>query len=156
MGVFDTVNGLPVHALVVHAVVVLLPLMSLLTFLVAVRPKWRHSAGLVVVADAVVLGLTLVARMSGLALQSRLGQITGTLPAQRHGQIGRLMPWFAVALLIAAVVVWLAHRRGGPFVPAGIVLSAVAGLVATGMVVVAGDTGARALWGVTVQNTHAP
>lgn len=50
---FDLVNGLPVHPLVVHAVVVLLPLAIVGTILVAVRPTWRRAYGpLVVVASA--------------------------------------------------------------------------------------------------------
>ncbi len=35
---FDTFQGLPLHALVVHATVVLVPLMSLITVFVALRP----------------------------------------------------------------------------------------------------------------------
>ena len=38
--VFDTVLGLPVHALVVHGVVVLLPLMAIITAVVACVPRW--------------------------------------------------------------------------------------------------------------------
>ena len=42
---FDTIDGLPVHALVVHAVVVLLPLALLGTIAIAVRPAWRARFG---------------------------------------------------------------------------------------------------------------
>ena len=49
---FDLINGLPVHTLVVHAVVVLVPLTALGTIALAVRPgggtatarSWSASA----------------------------------------------------------------------------------------------------------------
>jgi hypothetical protein len=51
----DTFNGLPLHPLVVHAVVVLLPLSVVGAIVVALRPAWRQTygwlvAGLLVVA----------------------------------------------------------------------------------------------------------
>ena len=68
--VFDTVLGLPVHALVVHGVVVLLPLMAIVTAVVACVPRWRaRAAWPVVVVDAGMVAMTLVARQSGEALQ---------------------------------------------------------------------------------------
>ncbi|MCW2828706.1 MAG: hypothetical protein JWQ67_2322, partial [Marmoricola sp.] len=42
---FDTFNGIPLHPLVVHAVVVLLPLAILGTIAIAVRPGWRGKYG---------------------------------------------------------------------------------------------------------------
>ena len=67
---FDTVLGLPVHALVVHGVVVLLPLMAIVTAVVACVPRWRaRAAWPVVVVDAGMVAMTLVARQSGEALQ---------------------------------------------------------------------------------------
>lgn len=47
---FDTLNGLPAHPLVVHAVVVLFPLAILGTLLIAIRPRWRVRYGPLVVA----------------------------------------------------------------------------------------------------------
>ncbi len=38
---FDLINGLPIHPLVVHGVVVLLPLAILGTIAIAARPAWR-------------------------------------------------------------------------------------------------------------------
>jgi len=44
--VFDTIGGIPLHPLIVHAVVVLVPLASLLLLLAAVSPRIRHWAGI--------------------------------------------------------------------------------------------------------------
>ncbi|HSU11443.1 MAG TPA: DUF2231 domain-containing protein, partial [Pseudonocardia sp.] len=40
-----TVDGIPAHPLVVHAVVVLLPLAAVATLLVVARPVWRRQLG---------------------------------------------------------------------------------------------------------------
>ncbi len=57
---FDTFQGLPVHALIVHATVVLLPLMCLVTVLVAVRPRLRAKyAWWTFAADVALIALLL-------------------------------------------------------------------------------------------------
>ena len=54
---FNTFQGLPLHPLVVHATVVLVPLMCLLTVLVAVRPVLRGKfAWWTFMADVLVVG----------------------------------------------------------------------------------------------------
>ncbi|WP_148616323.1 DUF2231 domain-containing protein [Nocardioides rubriscoriae] len=103
---FDTFNGLPVHPLVVHAVVVLLPLAVLGTLAIAVRPRWRTSYGPLVVGAALVATvLTPVATSSGESLEEKVGD-----PGE-HAELGDQLLWFALALLIAAgALVWLQWR----------------------------------------------
>jgi hypothetical protein len=161
--VFDTIAGLPVHPLAVHVVVVLLPLMSVVTVAVAVRPAWRAKAAVwVVAADAAVLVCSLVARQSGMALQRRLSSFRtdGVLVAADHGGKGAVLPWFALGLLVAAALVWWTCRRPLPAARAGAmttlvtVLAVVAGAAAIGWTVVVGDAGARAVWGSTVSSSR--
>jgi hypothetical protein len=151
---FDTLGGLPLHALVVHAVVVLFPLMALITAAVAVRRSWRRAALLVTVADGLLVLVTLVARQSGEALQRRLSSLggNGALVAADHGQKGSLLPWFALALFGAAALVWYASRRPSLTVPATLV-AVVAALAAIGWCVVVGDSGARAVWAQVIVST---
>lgn len=71
---FDLINGLPLHPLVVHAVVVLLPLATLGTLAIAVRPAWRRPYGLLVVAcTALATALIPVSTSSGEALEKHVG-----------------------------------------------------------------------------------
>jgi hypothetical protein len=149
---FDTITGLPVHALVVHAVVVLLPLMSLVTFVVAFRAAWRSALPFVVVADFLVFLSTFVARQSGQALQGRLSRLTQQPVATEHGERGTLLIWFALALVVVAAIAWAIARSGGSMMPA-LALVAVVGLAATGWTVLTGDSGARAVWKDTIANT---
>ncbi len=151
---FDTVNGLPVHPLVVHSVVVLLPLMAVFTFAVALRPSWRRFAPVAVLGDAVVVGLTFVAKESGEQLQARLAQFQPGV-AQEHSEQGDLLPYFAIGLLVAALLVW-GGRRASALVPVSILVSLLAGAAGVYWVVRVGDSGATAVWKETIANTRPP
>ena len=150
---FDVINGLPIHALVVHGVVVLLPLMALVTIAVGFRPAWRQQAAWwVVVADAAVLLLVFVAVRSGETFQRRLG---GQV-AIDHGQQARLLLPISLAMLVGALLVALLARRGGGASTGVAALVTLVGLVAIGWTVRAGDSGARAVWESVIQGTQAP
>ena len=152
---FDTIAGLPLHPLVVHAVVVLLPLMALVTIAVAARPAWRPAAVWVVVADVLVLGCAFVAKESGEKFQGRLSNLRGgAAVAKQHADQGALLPWFALALLVAAVVVLLARRRPVLAVPA-VALAVLAGLAAITWTVVVGHSGAVDVWSGVVSSGAA-
>jgi len=152
---FDTLGGLPLHPLAVHAVVVLLPLMALITAAVAVRRPWRRFALPVAVLDGLVVVATVVAKQTGETFQRRLSPSGSALIAADHGHKGSLLPLFALALFVAATLVWYAARRPALTVPAT-VLAVVAALAALGWTVVVGDSGARAVWAQVVANTSAP
>ena len=151
---FDTISGLPVHILVVHAVVVLLPLMAVVTVAVAVRRRWRSAAPWVVLADAVVVVLSYAAKESGEVLQARLSQVNPGV-AQQHGELGRVLWYFALGLLVAAVLVWLTSRSAR-LVPVAVVVAIATGAATLVWTYRVGESGARAVWGETVANTKAP
>lgn len=152
---FDTFNGLPLHPLVVHGVVVLLPLAVLGTIAVAMRPAWRTRFGFLVVgAAAIATVLIPVSTASGEALEERVGN-----PGE-HAEMGDQLLWFALALLIAVtalvVMQWRADRgRPGvtgtpPNAIAVVAAVAVIAALACGVQVYrVGDSGARAAWGDT-------
>ena len=149
---FDTVLGLPVHVLVVHAVVVGLPLMALVTAAAAFMPTLRlWMAWAIAVADAGVVVLTFVARESGEQLQQRLG---GQV-ALEHAALGRNLIWFALLVFAAAVAVALTRgsRRPGRSTVAGAV-GVVAAVLAIWWTVRVGHSGAQAVWQGIVQSTN--
>jgi uncharacterized membrane protein len=97
---FDLIGGLPLHPLVVHAVVVLLPLAAVGTVAIAVVPAWRRRFGiLVALAATAATAMVPVATNSGEALMRRVGP-----PAGNHDALGGQLLWFALPL---AVLVWL-------------------------------------------------
>ena len=150
--VFDTILGLPVHVLVVHGVVVLLPLTALVTLAWAFWHDAPRLVGLaVVVANAGVTAMTFVAKESGQALQARLG---GQI-AEEHAEIADVLPFFALALLFASVLVQ-ALRSRDIRVPQRLpgVLTAVVALVAVVWAVRTGHSGSEAVWGEVVRQTN--
>lgn len=162
---FDLINGLPVHPLVVHAVVVLLPLATLGVIAIAVRPAWRRPYGLLVVAcTALATVMIPVATSSGEALEERVGN-----PGE-HAELGDQLIWFALPMLVLAAALWWLDRRsaaaGSTAEAAGTARTTSAGMVRTvaALAVVAalatsvqvyrvGDSGARSAWGDQVSSS---
>ncbi len=146
---FDTVLGLPVHALVVHGVVVLLPLMAVVTAAVAVIPRLRvMGAWPVAVIDAGLVAMTFVARQSGEALQTRLG---GQI-AKDHAALGRNLIWFALAMFLVSVIV--AVNRRSERATTAAVLAVVVGALAIFWTVRVGHSGSSAVWSGIVASTN--
>lgn len=157
-GIFDSIAGLPLHPLVVHFAVVLLPLAALgLVVLVAV-PKWADRFGWLTLAGLTVgTGAAFVAKQSGEALAARVGD-----PGS-HESWGDALPWLALGLLVLAGAWFLLHRRdraaGQPRSPGTLaagVIAALLALIVTGATVVVGHTGAQAAWAGVIANTDQP
>jgi uncharacterized membrane protein len=160
---FDLINGIPVHPLVVHAVVVLLPLAIVGTIAIVLRPEWRARYGvLVVAAAAAATALIPVATSSGEALEKHVGD------PGKHAALGDQLIWFALPLLVlVAALVYLDRRRGsatdadvpsrsGSGAMRAIGVLAVVAAVAAGVQVYrVGDSGARAAWGDQVSSPSA-
>lgn len=148
---FDTITGLPLHPLVVHAVVVLLPLTAVGAVLVAIKPEWNHRYGWLVLLGAFVsMGASFVAKESGEQLASRVG-----FP-ETHVSIGSRLPFVAVALLVVVAVLWARDRRSETRDGVGrllAVLTVVVAVAAITAAVLAGHSGATAVWKPIVENT---
>ncbi len=140
---FDTITGLPLHPLVIHGVVVGVPLMAVLTVLVAVRKDLRERfAWWVAGANFLLFLLTLVAKQSGEALQ----QAKGGQLAIEHGQLGSLLPWFVLVLTAASAAV-AGTSRNRALGPIAVVVAIIAAVAAVYWTVRTGDAGARSVWG---------
>ena len=140
---FDTITGLPLHPLVIHGVVVGVPLMAVLTVLVAVRKDLRERfAWWVAGANFLLFLLTLVAKQSGEALQ----QAKGGQLAIEHGQLGSVLPWFVLALTAASAAV-AGTSRNRALGPIAVVVSIITAVAAVYWTVRTGDAGARAVGG---------
>ncbi|HEU4999676.1 MAG TPA: DUF2231 domain-containing protein [Lapillicoccus sp.] len=140
---FDTITGLPLHPLVIHGVVVGIPLMAVITIVVAVRRNLRERySWWVAGANFLLFLLTLVAKQSGEALQqARGGQI-----ALEHGQLGSAMPWFVLVLAVASAAV-AGTSRNRALGPIAVVVSIVSSVLAVWWCIRTGDAGARSVWG---------
>ena len=155
---FDQVNGLPVHALVLHAAVVFIPLLALVAVAYAVVPRWRSQtwwAALLLALVAPVVAF--VTRESGIQLYARVIargiSRAGRRILDNHMHFGTLTMWFTIALGVVTLVMVLATvRRTGNRLPRAadlglavimVVLAAITGYY----VFRTGDSGATAVWG---------
>ncbi|WP_336921331.1 DUF2231 domain-containing protein [Aquipuribacter sp. SD81] len=151
---FEQIGGLPLHPLVVHAVVVLLPLGALGAVAVAVRPRWARPYGPLVAGVAVVAALAAVVGVeAGEALEARLGYTGDALELlSEHGRWGlwtRNLTLAFAALAVAASVLQRRTRTAPARVAAA--LAALVGVAATVFAVLAGDSGAQSVWGFVLQ-----
>ena len=162
---FDyTFAGLPLHVLLVHAVIVATPLVALALVLIAAWPAARRVLWLpVLLGAALLLPLGLVTIEAGKWLEQRVP------PApliQVHTAQGEdIVPWLITLLVLAAVVAaWaivelvLARRAADSEQPAlgrgiritvGALLTVAAltvGAFATWTLVQIGEAGSRAVW----------
>ncbi|HEY5843514.1 MAG TPA: DUF2231 domain-containing protein [Mycobacterium sp.] len=149
------INGLPAHALLVHLIVVLAPLTAVLAILCAVWPAARRRLVWLVLAFAVVItALTPLTTEAGEWLQHRIGESPAI---QTHADLGSTMLYFAVALLVAAILLAVLHIRSmntvAATVIAGVVIAASAATIV--QVIRIGDSGAQATWAGIVANSSA-
>ncbi len=141
---FDTIAGLPVHPLVVHVVVILLPLSAIGLLAGVIRPAWRTRFGPLVALGAVAgAAATWVAAQSGEQLAARVGE------PHDHAEWGdRLVP-VAAAFGVVALLWYALQRRSEAGTGAGKVLGILGSLLAVGVLgltVLVGHTGAKAAW----------
>lgn len=150
-------NGLPLHPLLVHAVVILVPLTALALILGTVWPAARRRLGVVTALAALLLVILVpVTVVAGESLRDVVGPIPAVVT---HEGLGRmLLPW-VIAMFITAAGQWAWYRWGVPrltrtnarrasVISAVIgVLAVVAAVGAIVMVVLIGESGTRAVWG---------
>ena len=154
-------NGLPLHVLLVHFVVIVVPVAALCTVLAAAWPAARRRLG--IVTPVIALGALIsvpITTETGQWLQARVGH---TELVAAHAALGTtLLPW-AVATFLVAAIQWFWFRfvtateaRFASRVPGKsarlvitLVLAAAVAVLAVGSVLTVvqiGESGVRAIW----------
>lgn len=148
----ETIGGIPIHPLVVHGVVVLIPLAALGVILIAFIPKWRERYGsLVVILALLPLLMIPVAKQSG----EQLKEVVGDSDAVKtHAELGEVMLYFAIPLFLVATALWWVGRRERQHQPIGkglsltlAVVSVIVAISASVWVARVGHSGSDAAWG---------
>jgi hypothetical protein len=154
-----TIDGLPLHPLIIHATVVLLPVAAVAVLLAGIWPRARQylNVGPLVLSVLALILLPITYRTG-----ENLKKEVGSTPAiDRHEHLAHQLLIPVIGLVVAAVVVELVRRRGsGRHLTAARVDSGAAGLaVIAGVLAVVfavgtivqtvrvGEAGARAVWG---------
>jgi hypothetical protein len=104
-----TVNGLPAHILLVHAIVVLLPLAALLLVLTAGWPATRRRlAGPNAILSVLVVALVPVTTSAGEWLEHR---VAATALLRDHTELGDTAIWAALPVALLALGIWWRQRE---------------------------------------------
>ncbi|GEN78593.1 DUF2231 domain-containing protein [Actinotalea fermentans] len=171
---FDTFADLPLHAIVVHATVVAVPVTAVVVLLAALWPRFRRWAGVLpAVLGLLALALTPLSTQSGEALEGRVGENSAV---ERHASLGEgLLPWTIALAAVGLVLAWVWWREraaraaagpeagaprlagvpGGRLVALTVAAAALVTSVGAGIQVVeVGHTGAQAVWQDTIANTQ--
>ena len=162
----DEILGLPAHPLIVHAALALVPAAAALTVVAAFWPAARRRIGWVGVLLAALAVVTVwMAEGSGEELEH---QVDETHLVEEHAELGDQMLVPTIAMLVGAVLVTAAGRRGdggtrteetptGAYATRGTsavgVIVAVVAIATSGFAVVqvarVGHSGAKAVWDET-------
>lgn len=142
----DSVLGLPLHPLVVHAAVVLLPMAALAVLVLVFVQRWRATY------TWLTMGLVAAAAGAGVLAKEAGEQLAETVAVSAdHVRWGDLLGGASIVFfLVAEAWLWWARRTGNePNVPRE-VLRWAAAAVSVGILVLtvlAGHSGAAAVWG---------
>ena len=176
-----TVNGLPAHIMLVHAIVVLLPLAALLLVLTAGWPPARHRlAGPNAILSVVVVALVPLTTSAGEWLEHRVPE---SALLRDHTELGDTAIFYAIPIAVLALVIWWRDREGAAAATGGdaapgtggtatrvrrrAYLAPVSTAVTTLLIVLTiiaagasiygiyriGDSGAKATWTGNIRNT---
>ncbi|MFM6841103.1 MAG: cytochrome b5 domain-containing protein [Candidatus Planktophila sp.] len=137
-----SIAGLPVHPLIVHFAVVILPLAATALIAMIYMPKLKSQYSFITTV-AVVLGsaAVLVAKQSGEALSEKIGTPV------KHADYASLLTYTAFVFMVLTLIWYRSSkgRKARAVTPLGhtTVLAAIAVLVLTFLT---GHTGAEAVW----------
>lgn len=156
---FERFGDLPLHVLVIHAAVLVLPVSALVAIVFALVPKWRWLLRW----PTLLLGigsllLAYVAKESGEAFVAAIPQLEKLV--ELHKDRGNLLFWFVLIFLVVAIAAFvllggpsqLASGRGAKATkskPLELVVSAavvVIGVLVIWQTIRTGDAGAKAVW----------
>lgn len=152
---FDDFGDLPLHPLAVHAPIVLIPLLILVSFGYAMVVRFRAVTEWAVVLLAVIApAVTWVTRESGYEMKERLER-NGPLPEElaadvnKHADLSYILIWLVAGLAVAAVSLVVSNRVTAPQSPVAIALVVVVialGVLSAIYLFQTGDLGARMVW----------
>ncbi|NTW42229.1 MAG: hypothetical protein HGA44_20515 [Cellulomonadaceae bacterium] len=159
---FDTIAGLPLHPLVVHATEVIVPAAALAVLLAGAWPAFRRWARFLPLGLALAaLVLVPVTKESGESLEHRVGE---SALIETHSRLADgLLPWVVLLVAVAAGLVWwhwdergASSARAPRWVALVLAVAAVvAGAGTTVQAVLVGHSGATATWSEDM-STPAP
>jgi hypothetical protein len=145
--------SLPLHPLVVHAAVILMPAAAISALVMSYLPSFSRRYGKLILGVSILGLLSLfAARWSGEELQEIVGA-----EISRHQNFGNITPFISAPLVILIYFRWRMDQEGANIgsatvrrlVSVALVISAFVSLI---YVLLAGHSGAELVWGWVSKN----
>ncbi|MGY4720603.1 DUF2231 domain-containing protein [Naumannella cuiyingiana] len=144
-----SILGLPLHPLIIHAVVILVPLVAIGAIVTVFWPAARRRYGSLIAVFAIIaLVATLTARQSGKDLYESIPRPTPAMTT--HMGFGSPVLWWVIALVVGYLItLWATGTDDRPRALRwiGTIITVVGGLGALVLTILAGHSGATAVWG---------
>jgi len=147
-GPFGTLAGLPLHPLLVHSAVVLIPLVAIGALVMSYLPSFSRRHGKIILILAVIAQVSVfLAKMSGEAFAEILDK-----NVEKHAELGEITPLVTLPMVILIYLRWRMDRSGSTFGSVVIrrltsVALVVASLISIIVIVLVGHSGASSVWG---------
>ena len=140
--------GLPLHPLLVHSAVVLVPLVAISALVMSYLPSFSRRHGKLILILALVAQVSVfLAKMSGEAFSEILNK-----NVEKHAELGEIAPIVTLPMVALIYLRWRMDRSGSTFGSVVIrrltsVALVLASLISIIIIVLVGHSGASSVWG---------
>jgi hypothetical protein len=145
---FGMLAGLPLHPLLVHSAVVLVPLVAIGALVMSYLPSFSRRHGKLILILAVVAQVSVfLAKMSGEAFAEILDK-----NVEKHAELGEITPLVTIPMVALIYLRWRMDRAGSStgsvlvrrLTSVALVIASLANLV---VIFLVGHSGASSVWG---------
>ncbi|MFM9150926.1 MAG: DUF2231 domain-containing protein, partial [Candidatus Planktophila sp.] len=145
---FGMLAGLPLHPLLVHSAVVLVPLVAVGALVMSYLPSFSRRHGKLILGLAIVAQISVfLAKISGEAFAQILNK-----NVEKHAQLGEVAPFITIPMVVLIYLRWRMDRSGSSFgsvvirrlTSVALVIACLASLV---VIFLVGHSGAASVWG---------
>lgn len=147
-GLFGSVAGLPLHPLVIHASIVLIPLVAIGALVMSYLPSFSRRYGKLILFIALFAQISLfLAKVTGEAFEEILDKDMGN-----HAELGEIAPFITLPMLALIYLRWRLDRSGATVGSVWVrrltsLALIVASLASIAVIVLVGHSGAESVWG---------
>jgi len=145
---FGMIAGLPLHPLLVHSAVVLVPLVAIGALVMSYLPSFSRRHGKLILILALVAQVSVfLAKMSGEAFSEILKK-----DVDKHAELGEIAPFVTIPMVALIYLRWRMDRAGSSTGSVAIrrltsVALVIASLASLAMIFLVGHSGASSVWG---------
>lgn len=145
---FGVVAGLPLHPLVIHLSVVLIPLVAIGALVMSYLPSFSRRYGKAIFSLALIAqGSLFLSKVTGQALTNIMEKDMG-----RHASLGEIAPFITLPMVVLIYLRLRMDRSGTTFGSVVVrrltsIALILASLASIAVIVLVGHSGAESVWG---------